>query len=112
MRMPEKTAALVKARAGGRCERCGTNYAYRWSIHHRKPRGMGGTKDPSIHSVSNLVYLCGSGTEGCHGWVEANRQKAKDLGLLLYRADVSVEIPIALHYGIVLLDDEGGWQTC
>ena len=27
-------------------------------VHHRKPRGMGGTPDPGIHDLDNLAVLC------------------------------------------------------
>ncbi len=37
------------------------------SQHHVLPRGQGGDDDPA-----NLVSLCGSGTTGCHGLIEAN----------------------------------------
>lgn len=49
------------------------------NIHHRQPRPVG------PNTMENLVHLCGSGTTGCHGWVEHNRPKAKDLGLLVSR---------------------------
>lgn len=40
------------------------------SRHHRQARGMGGTTDPAIHSLANLLLICGHGTAGCHGWIE------------------------------------------
>ena len=111
-KMPQTTVRDVHARAGGRCERCGTSDSYRWSLHHRKPRGMGGTKDPAINSPANILFLCGSGTEGCHGWVESNRQVAYEQGLLVHREDDPDEIPVELRYGTVWLDAVGGVQAC
>lgn len=111
-RMPAATVEAVHARSQKRCERCGTHSAYRWSLHHRKPRGMGGSRDPMINSPANILFLCGSGTEGCHGWVESNRSEAFTDGLLVYRIDDPSEIPVRLRYGTVFLDDEGGAQTC
>lgn len=73
---------------------------------------MGGSKDPAINSPSNLLFLCGSGTEGCHGWVESNRAEAYADGLLVYRNDDPSEIPVVLRYGEVFLDDVGGVQRC
>jgi len=110
--MPKATADAVRARSQGRCERCGTDSAARWSLHHRKPRGMGGTRDPEINSPANVLLLCGSGTEGCHGRVESNRAEAYDLGLLVRRNDDPAQVPVELRFGRVLLDDEGGAQTC
>ncbi|GAA4221414.1 hypothetical protein FHR32_005075 [Streptosporangium album] len=37
------------------------------SIHHRRNRGMGGSSDPRINDVTNLLVVCGDGTSGCHG---------------------------------------------
>jgi len=110
--MPAASVELVKARSGGRCERCGTRDSPYWSLHHRKPRGMGGSKDPAINSPANLLYLCGSGTTGCHGWVESNRTLAREAGLLLYRNDEPVQIPVQLFAGTHRLLDDGGRQPC
>lgn len=112
MRMPHETVYLVRARAQGRCERCGTADSLRWSFHHRIPRGMGGSKDPRLNLPSNILLLCGSGTEGCHGWVESHRNEAREQGLLLYRDDDASELPAELRYGSVFLDDVGGMQSC
>lgn len=54
-----------------------------WSAHHRKPRGMGGTSDPRTGSISNCLIVCGSGTTGCHGRIERNREVALKVGLLI-----------------------------
>lgn len=48
---------------------------------------MGGTSDPNIHDPANLVVLCGSGTTGCHGWVESHRERAIEQGWLVPRRD-------------------------
>lgn len=111
-RMPQATVTAVHQRSQRRCERCGTDRALRFSLHHRKPRGMGGSRDPLINAPSNIVLLCGSGTEGCHGWIESHRAEAHIDGLLVYRIDDPAEIPVQLRYGLVFLDDEGGVQTC
>jgi hypothetical protein len=111
-RMPAGTVEAVHKRSQKRCERCGTDQALRYSLHHRKPRGMGGSKDPAINSPANILLLCGSGTEGCHGWVESNRMEAYADGLLVYRIDDPAETPVTLRYGTVYLDDVGGLQQC
>lgn len=112
LRMPQETVRQVRGRAQGRCEVCGTSDALRWSFHHRIPRGMGGSRDPRLNLPSNIILLCGSGTEGCHGWVESNRTEAYTDGLLVYRIDDPAEVPVLLRYGLVLLDDVGGVQPC
>ena len=110
--MPAATVSAVHTRSQKRCERCGTDDSLRFSLHHRKPRGMGGSRDPEINSPANIVLLCGSGTEGCHGWVESHRAEAYEDGLLVYRIDDPSEIPVTLRYGTVYLDAEGGVQRC
>lgn len=54
-----------------------------YSVHHRTPRGMGGSKNPAINSTENLLLLSGTGTTGAHGWVESNRAQALAYGLLV-----------------------------
>ena len=74
------TRQLVIDRAQRRCERCRD-----WGsqIHHRKPRGMGGTRNPQINAPSNLVFLCFD----CHEWIERNRDAARMSGWLVPRND-------------------------
>lgn len=65
--------SLVFARAGGRCERCGSGFNL--SYHHRKKRSQGGDWD-----AFNIVLVCGSGTTGCHGWIEHHPNMAEAEG--------------------------------
>jgi hypothetical protein len=63
-----------------------------------------------VNLPANLVLLCGSGTTGCHGWVEAHRAAATRAGFLVPRNGrfVAADIPMehAIH-GWVLLRDDG-----
>lgn len=79
-----------------RCFRCRRPLRFEdrgmgWSAHHRMPRQMGGVgrKDGDlareIASITNCLILCGSGTTGCHGWVEKYRAIAEDLGYIVRR---------------------------
>lgn len=103
------TQQVVLARFANRCARCGQ---YRGgSIHHRKPRRLGGTTDPAINYTSNLLWLCGNGTTGCHGAIESHRTVAYENGWLLADRAVATEVEVLLWDGRrVLLDDEGGYQ--
>lgn len=101
-----KVRHIVYERAGQCCELCGV-YAYGGSLHHRRPRGMGGDKRPEINAASNAVLLCGSGVTGCHGWVESNRSTAFDHHLLLEYREHPAETPVLLDRGWTLLDDTG-----
>jgi len=53
------------------------------SVHHRRPRKMGGTKWEGINDNENLLVLCGTGTTGCHGYVESHRQEGYANGWLV-----------------------------
>lgn len=105
-----KTRQVIKDRSGGACELCGRS-AYGGSIHHRRPRGMGGNKTQVANSPSNGIVLCGHALtpDGCHYWVESNRVKANELGLLLFQHQTPVDVPVRLHLGWVMLDDNGGY---
>lgn len=56
---------------------------FAWSAHHRLAQGMGGTSLPWWLDPRWLLLVCGTGTTGCHGWLESNRTEAEALGYLL-----------------------------
>jgi len=87
-------------RANFSCERCSeTRFTFGTSIHHRKPRGMGGTKKQEINDPTNLIFLCGTGTTGCHGWIESNRKIAFEKGLLVRQTENPSDIPFQDSFG-------------
>lgn len=101
---------LVVSRADGCCELCGVPVAFidddgqvtplaAYSIHHRQPRGMGGTSDPAANSATNLLLLCGTGTTGCHGMVESQRALAVAHGWLVPKPLDPSSKPVRLFFG-------------
>lgn len=93
--MNSATRNKVLDRDRCKCRRCGVDITHRmYSIHHRKPRGMGGTKDPRADSPGNLLTLCGTGTTGCHGWVESHRAEAYAQGWLVRSYDDLATVPV------------------
>lgn len=84
---------VVLTRAFFLCERCGKRVDQS-SIHHRTPRGMGGTRKKEINEPQNLLLLCGSGTTGCHGWIESHREEGYETGFLVRRGYKPEETPI------------------
>lgn len=70
-----RNAAILGPAREHPCVRCGRRAA---GWHHRVAEGRGGPTDRW-----NCVPLCGSGTTGCHGWVEHNRVAARKLFLLI-----------------------------
>lgn len=71
-----RVRTLVHIRAEGCCEICGQ---YGTDIHHRVPRGVGGSSDPRINLASALLLLC----RKCHRWIEENRAAAYAAGWLV-----------------------------
>jgi len=108
--MPDVVEAVLE-RDQHSCVVCGQNLygtrGYDWSLQHRRPRRAGGDKRPDVNLPANLVAVCGSGTERCHGWIESNRTEALALGLLLHADDKPSEHAVATWYGVVLLDNAG-----
>jgi hypothetical protein len=105
------TVALVLARDGDSCARCGHGLSgvrgENWSIHHRKLRSQGGNNSPA-----NLVALCGHGTVGCHGFAHRAPKRARmEGGWILRSTDDPAAYPVAhkLH-GLVFLTAAGGWS--
>lgn len=104
---PKGVRKTVLIRAQGNCERCGRNLAnVPSSVHHRRPRGMGGSKDPAINDPEACVVLCGSGTTGCHGDIESNREQAIEHGWLVPRRDPRHprEVPVFIAGGWYLIE--------
>lgn len=107
-RLPKKLRDAVLDRDGHRCVRCGiaVDQAWTYSIHHRTPRGMGGSKQ--ANTMPNLITLCGSGVTLRHGWIESHRDAARDLGYLVRRGHVPAHTPVHLAgRGWVLLGPAG-----
>ena len=75
---PTRVRNLINKRAQHRCEICGIRKRD-MQIHHRKPRGMGGTSDERVNEPSNGLLLCAS----CHGFVESSRGDAYRMGWLV-----------------------------
>lgn len=97
---------LVFDRAGGCCERCGTRlhvdgvWVADHSFHHRQPRGMGGTTRPEVNSPVNILLVCGTGTTGCHGFIEAHRTSAEAEGWLVRHGQDPGSVPVMVHAGL------------
>ena len=107
----QEIADAVLERDQHSCVVCGKNlHGIRgrdWSIHHRRPRRLGGDRRPETNLPANLISVCGTGVDGCHGWIESRRTEALEQGLILHANDKPEEHPISVWYGAVLLDNEG-----
>jgi hypothetical protein len=110
-----KVKDLVGSRAEWKCEVCGLPLLGEYySFHHRRGRGMGGSKDPAANEASNLMLLHGSGTTGCHGFITEHPATAKLNGWVVSRWSKPAEIPVLVFSQaphMVLLDDDGNYVT-
>lgn len=119
----QRIRQLVMERDGFQCVKCGNPVSGEpsvgYSIQHRIPRGMGGSRDPRLNLPSNLILLCGSGTTGCHGEVESKRLEAREHGFALWRSQNPADEPVTVAIwpasgntpavtAQYLLDDLGG----
>jgi hypothetical protein len=102
MKFTEKTRILVMERAKDRCEMCGAPVEYP-QLHHRRPRGMGGTRNPASRSPANALAL----HLACHAWIESNRAEAIERGYLVRQSESSCDVPVLTADGWVLLRDDG-----
>lgn len=63
------------------------------NTHHRRPRQMGGSRDPVVEDPANHLHLCGDGVRGCHGYVESHRAEAYEKGWLVHSWEDPREVP-------------------
>lgn len=97
--------ALVAERAGHSCELCpkslhdGDAWTGEHSFHHRQARGMGSTRRPETNAAYNLLLVCGTGTTGCHGFIESHRKAAEAEGWLVRHGLDPAHVPVTVHTG-------------
>lgn len=113
MSITVRTRQIVLDRDLYRCIRCGAYIGPfgDYSIHHRRPRGMGGSKRPETDLPANLLTLCGSGTTGCHGYIESHREEAYEQGLLLHQTDNPEGISVTTFRGSLFLNNDGSFDV-
>jgi 5-methylcytosine-specific restriction endonuclease McrA len=89
--IPKANRQIVQGRAFGRCERC-LKATLCGDHHHRRVRGMGGSKASDRHDPSNLVWLCRS----CHDWAHDNPQESTAAGFIVPRSSGNspLQVPI------------------
>ena len=102
MKFTETVRNQIKKRSKERCEVCGA-LALHPQIHHRRPRGMGGSKDPVTGSAANGMWIHAT----CHSKIESERSWALDRGYLVRQSDDPREVPIKIFGLWWLLDEEG-----
>jgi 5-methylcytosine-specific restriction protein A len=93
---------VIQSRAKDRCEICGSLALYH-QIHHRRPRGMGGSKDPVVGSAANGIWV----HPHCHSKIESERERARENGWLVPQASDPSKVPFKKYNGWVMLNEDG-----
>jgi 5-methylcytosine-specific restriction protein A len=92
---------IIHERAQGFCERCGGELGF--EIHHRRPRGAGGTRRPESNLPSNGLLLCPKS----HRRIESHRAEAYEHGWLVRQTDDPATVPLLYRGTWVVLDALG-----
>jgi 5-methylcytosine-specific restriction protein A len=105
--VPRLTIEAIHRRSNGRCEMDGLACAHGRHVHHRKPRGMGGSTDDP-HRPENLLVI----HPNCHLLrVERDRSEAFFFGWLVRRGEDPLFVPVFTHQGWVYLRG-GEYRPC
>lgn len=97
----QKTRDIVLERDAHTCQWCGRHVRPGfYSLQHRRARGMGGSKRDDTNKPSNLVTMCGSGTTGCHGYVESNRLEGLERGFTVPQGTDPRFVPLRDFAGV------------
>lgn len=92
----DRAGQMCEIRINGVCLGRGTNY------QHRRNRSQQGPWTPS-----NGLWVCGSGTTGCHGHIHHNVAEATAKGWTVKSWEDWQSKPVLLWSGLALLDDRG-----
>ena len=90
---------IVENRANGFCERCGVNAPNQ--IHHRRPRGMGGSQADDTNLAYNALAVCTT----CHSEIESDRSDALRFGWLVRQGVNPREVAVFRRGQWVFLSD-------
>jgi hypothetical protein len=103
--------AALEERSGGVCEiQAEGCHGRAVEPCHRIGTGMGGVHGAAVAQsdrLSNVVHGC----RNCGRWQHDHEWMAKAYGQILSRSANPVLEPVLLRYGVVFLDDEGGWTA-
>lgn len=102
MKFTDGVRDQIRKRANDRCEMCGAITAYH-QVHHRRPRGMGGSKDTASGTAANGLWVHPS----CHAKIESDREKAYEKGYLVYQGHDPAKVPVKIGLHWYLLDEDG-----
>ena len=96
------TKGLLSERSKGLCEYCGLGVSDP-QYHHRRPRGMGGTKRADSGGPENAVVV----HPACHVLIESNRNASLRDGFLVWQHKSPADSPILISGRWLLLNRDG-----
>ena len=102
MKFTDEVRKQIKERSKERCEVCGA-LALHPQIHHRRPRGMGGSRKMDTNQCANALVL----HPACHAKVESNRKQSLLNGWLVSQHAEPIDVAVKLHYGWYWLTHDG-----
>lgn len=108
-----KVRALIEARASdlpdgrSRCEVIAScSYGLKTQFHHRRPRGMGGSRRSDTNLAANGLAVC----DACHAYIESERDVARENGWLVRQTRDPIDV-VVLRRGVwVFLDNNGDYR--
>lgn len=92
---------IVAVRSDRICEVCGLRMGTQ--VHHRRPRGAGGTRRLESNQAANALWTC----VDCHSRIESQRSEALTYGWLVRQTDDPTTVPVLYRGTWVLLDALG-----
>jgi 5-methylcytosine-specific restriction protein A len=107
--VPRATRELVLARDAFGCVSCGRHVGGMtdYSVHHRIPRGMGGSTDERLNRPSNLILSVRQRHHRLSRLVESRRNDARTWGYLLYRLSEPSAVAVYTYLGWTMYHDDG-----
>lgn len=96
------TRLLVRQREAEACAICG-GATGTFQVHHRRPRGLGGSRCIDTNGLANLVYV----HTGCHADLESHRERAVANGWLIRQGFDPSTVPFLYRGRWVLLTELG-----
>jgi hypothetical protein len=94
----------IADRQYSQCALCGMRVTNGAQFHHRKPRRMGGGRDPRLGLPSNGLLL----HSACHDKIESRREWAKSYGWILTWNQDPATTPVLIAGLWALLGEDGG----
>lgn len=87
----DEATGLILARSSGSCEILTQDCVHLLSeIHHRRPRGMGGSRRTGTDSAANGLAVC----RACHNRIESKRTWARLNGFLVIQGEDPADVPV------------------